>query len=461
MISVNQARVTAFRPSLVQYHPALLFALLTVLLFALQQHILDLSIAAEHYHPHARLPRWVFHRLPTPVLFWEFSTSRPLHICYMMLGIAQTVVLIGLYRSLRRVPNAPTVAVLIALAVVMTMLALFAATMTSSDAYSYIAYAKLGLHHAYRPPSGALPGNLHLLNGILGEPLLPCFYGPLWVLIAQTISGWVTTLTEGLYVWRSAGLISFVMLLALLRKRNCSGSMLAVAAFNPALLTLFVTNAHNDLLGIDFVIGAIIVAQRFPLAAMVLTACGGLIKLPLVALALLVFSGADRRRSRIVYVGTTVVLVVVASTLLAGMHYFPDLFLRLHTFNGEHGAAKIRGDIIRRALLALCALSLALAFVYGRFFRGASWTFIGLSTLVIAPWYVIWGLPYALFSRQALAEYCLLLPAIAAILEQAFSGVPLRSPELVLMAAYAAYSIIRGNLSAQRRGNLGTVAWTP
>ena len=81
-------------------------------------------------------------------------------------------------------------------------------------------------------------------------------------------------------------------------------------------------------------------------------------------------------------------------------------------------------------MVATVALAAAAAALIGRRFnRGASWSFLSLGTELF-PWYVAWGIPYALLEGSWLWPYLLSLPLVA------FNLTTVYAPTLWTRAAY-------------------------
>ena len=92
------------------------------------------------------------------------------------------------------------------------------------------------------------------------------------------------------------------------------------------------------------------------------------------------------------------------------------------------------------AEVALAALTAVL--LLRRFNRGASWSFLAFGTELF-PWYVGWGIPYALLEGSWLGVYLLSLPLVAFNLTTVYApnawsraayGVLVLAPLLVLLA---------------------------
>jgi hypothetical protein len=231
-------------------------------------------------------------------------------------------------------------------------------------------------------------------------------------------------------------------LLALLARRGANAAVLALVAFDPALYFAYVVNAHGDLLAVVLLIGALAAAAALPLVAAVLVACAGLLKLPLVLLAPVVFTGRGALRARLGYAVLAVVLAVAASLWLGGRVYFDLFAAQLHAVFVPVTRAGAVATAVRCGLLIVAAFALANAFVRGVVRRAAAWSFVALAPL-ISPAALVWTLPYAALARPVLAEVLILLPIAAALLDVSFPRPGFGVLATAAMLAYAIFDAVR------------------
>jgi hypothetical protein len=202
---------------------ALCIGLLAVnaLLFALELSINDLAVPTQHGIPLVMpfttgsnaigLPE--MRQLPYPAITHWLNPAEKFHVALIVLAALQTAVLYALWRGFQTPLKMPIVRVALALTVVfMIWRSLTAATVSSLDMYAYVGYAKLGLAHAYAPTGELLRGSFSSVNGIWGRPMIPCYYGPLWLLLEQFVTAPATSLGAAIFFTRIFGLASLIVL---------------------------------------------------------------------------------------------------------------------------------------------------------------------------------------------------------------------------------------------------------
>jgi len=440
---LSAAPVPRARPALVV---GLGFA--SAALLALQQYLIDRAGELQRgtdpvVHGGIVLDPAFVRALPFPVIDPGFGPPPTIHFALLGLALVQSAVLYALYRGLRgRVPSVLERAGLIAAAIAMLAIALDARTLLSFDPYAYAGYAKLGLAASYAPPATPFAGAFGAVNVVWGAPMPSSLYGPLWIMIDRLVAGDAGTLAGAIVALRLLEVAAFVAVVFALAGRGAGAAVLALFALNPAVYAMYVANAHNDLLGVAFVMIALALAARAPLAAAVCVALAGLVKLPLAATALVVFAGRGDVRRRLVWVGVAALLTVAGSLLLGGGDYVHAMMFRLHDGTTRRGLNVLTATVLKFGLIVVAVSALLAAFARGRVWRSASWSFIALSSLVYS-WYLAWSLPYAALERGALAAYLVLLPLVAAAMEPAFPHIGLGQLALLVMLVAAASEIVR------------------
>ncbi len=89
-----------------------------------------------------------------------------------------------------------------------------------------------------------------------------------------------------------------------------SKDICTIFALNPAVLTYFVSDAHNDAIGVAFVLLAAFVAPAAPLIAALLVSCGALVKVSLIGLSLVIFRTHASLLRRCAYVMLSLVALL-------------------------------------------------------------------------------------------------------------------------------------------------------
>lgn len=323
-------------------------------------------------------------------------------------ALSQAGVLCWLYlvaRSTERFPAAPA----IACALVMSATS-FAFVNPHRDALAYIAYAKQPTFaSAYSvPPSYVPPQGFSEVKR--AWPVLPnCSYGPLWLWLVRATAGPLQTLDSCMLVMRFIGLLSLVLLFVAVICLRAPPAIGTLTIVNPFWYFFYVLEAHNDGLAIMLAVAAMALAVPRPFLAPVVGGTAALIKAPFVAVAALAFAGARSARGRIVPQLLIFLAVAIGGSLFGGRPYFAKMFshgmqtygttqsMSVHIFSGVH---------IALAIVALGAIVFAL--LRARFYGLLSFSFVALSSLPY-PWYLGWGLPYAV-QTPFVSAFLVLLP---------------------------------------------------
>ncbi len=382
--------------------------------------------------------------LPYPVLDQSLGPPRSYHVAIIALGLVQALLLYALYRSLRgrAVPPGER-AVLSVVAVAMAAIALRAPAIASFDPYAYVGYAKLsGLAAAYAPPTVRFPGEFGTVNDVWGTPMVPCYYGPLWVLLSRAVAGGAATLGGAIVAFRVLELAAFAALVALIAWWRRDAVPVVLLALNPAVYVLYVAFAHNDLIAVAALLGGVVTARRFPWIAVLAVAAAALIKIPFAIYVLYVFGGRERVWRRIAYAAAALALTVVLSLALGGTAYVHDLTFRVHETTAVAGINYLTARVIKIGLVAVALIALLAAFARGVVWRSAGWSFIALGSLTY-PWYLGWAIPYQSLERGALVAFLVLLPFVVPVMEPAFPHVGLGQLAMLAMLIAAAYEMLR------------------
>lgn len=131
-------------------------------------------------------------------------------------------------------------------AAAMMVLSVHAPVLRSTDLYSYVGYAHLGAS-AYEPVARPFPGSFHAIDRIVGNPLVPSPYGPVWLAISRVIVSTGSNLASQLSAFRFFSVGVFVAVLAILRLRNVPVLVLVLFALDPEIYEQYVIDGHNDL----------------------------------------------------------------------------------------------------------------------------------------------------------------------------------------------------------------------
>jgi hypothetical protein len=293
----------------------------------------------------------------------------------------------------------------------------------STDVFSYIAYARMGVEHAINPYThGPIAIKGDTVYQYVGHDWkhVATAYGPLYTLLSYPLGAvglkaavWGMKL-EALLA--SAGTLALTWRCAKVREINPVTALFVVGA-NPLWVIYGLGGAHNDLIMTLFMMGAVSLAfagQEASAGASVVA--GALVKAT--AVALLPFMVLSRRRlAPILGALAAVVLAALIGYAVFGIHGI-DLvaalnrdaaFVSTDSFPtelahlvGKPGVFPIDHDLLKGALV------LIVVYLLWRTWRGydwvaaSGWTLLAISVTStwLLPWYTLWSLPLAMVSRD-------------------------------------------------------------
>jgi alpha-1,6-mannosyltransferase len=293
----------------------------------------------------------------------------------------------------------------------------------STDVFSYIAYARMGVEHGLNP-------YLHGPVAISGDPVfqyvghdwrhVATAYGPLYTLFSYPFAP--LGVTGALWGMKIVAQLASVGMLALTwrcaRKRDLDPAWaILVVGANPLYVIYGLGGAHNDLLMLLLMMAAVSLTLVGRDAAAGAVVVGGALVKATVA-ALLPFMILSRRRlAPILAALAALALGAVLAYLAFGVHGLDvvsalnrdaafvstDSFAAeiAHLF-GKPGVFPIDHDLLKAALV-LIALHLMWRAWRGYDWVAASgWTLLAISvtsTWLLA-WYILWPLPLAVVTRD-------------------------------------------------------------
>jgi hypothetical protein len=374
-------------------------------------------LAFQAGHDGAR-PDWVSR---TPLLFvdeaFPFGEAHGL-ISFAALGlvVAQTLGLLTLVGAILRgaqggndaAPARLAQQVTPFVAAILALLAFGSPAVSSGDVFGYVGLGLLGPHPFERPA--------HFFTGEYARVfdswhLRPTIYGPVFTGLNAAVVSLGHTFAGKVLALRALGLVLMLIFAALVHALARSRALTAAVVLNPMLWLQFVTNAHNDLLGMNLLAGALIlIARRRPAWAMLLVAAAGLVKFPFVVFGAVAFAREGPRRA-IPYAAGAAALCVAVSAAFAGRPYLDALTLTART------RAAFTDPVLNEMKFALSLTTLAVtAFILlrGKFPAFAGWLYTALAP-VLFPWYLIWAFWYALAARGAALATVLALPLLATL----------------------------------------------
>jgi alpha-1,6-mannosyltransferase len=329
----------------------------------------------------------------------------------------------GLLALLRAAPVAVSKRWAIVLVVALQAIVFAGPILLSTDVFSYIAYARMGVEHGINP-------YLHGPIAIVNDPVyhyvgqdwrhVATAYGPLYTLISYPLAplGLVGAIW-GMKVYAllaSAGTLVLVWRCALVRRVDPVAALLAVGA-NPLYVIYGLGGAHNDLIMLLLMMAAVSLtfAGRDASAAAAVVA-GALVKatvavlLPFMVLSkrsLAPLLGAAAALAVGVLIGYAVFGVhginIIAALNRDAAFVSTDSFANeiAHLF-GKPGVFPIDHDLLKASLV------LIVLYLMWRTWRGydwiaaSGWTLLAISvtsTWLLA-WYILWPLPLAVIARD-------------------------------------------------------------
>lgn len=294
----------------------------------------------------------------------------------------------------------------------------------STDVFSYIAYARMGIEHGVNPylhgPSAIAHDPVYRFVGTDWRHTLTA-YGPLYTLLSYPLAPlgvrgalWGMKL-EALLA--SAATLALTWRCARARELDPVKALLMVGT-NPLYVIYAVGGAHNDLIMLAAMMGA--VALTFSgrdAAAGATVVAGALVKVTVAVL--LPFMALARRFSGGLLVGTLAALALgaVAGIAAFGVHGI-DLLAALgrdaafvssdsfpteiaHLF-GKPGVFPIDHDLLKAALVVIVIHLLWRTWRGYDWVAASGWTLLAISvtsTWLLA-WYILWPLPLAVVARD-------------------------------------------------------------
>ena len=413
---------------------ALVYACASALvpLMLVQAWVLIVQVRVENGPPLTEAHKY----LPIPV--FDGRSFRPgIHAWYSYIafftGLCETACVAIVAVAVRRNVGHVLVPVLASATAGMLAIGLLCPAMSTTDPYEFAATSILGFA-SYAPPHGAFDGTAYAPIA-RAVPLYGVIYGPLWVVFDTLELGFVPTIIGKLIVLRLVNVGLLGLLAYLLQRVKVSHATIAALVGNPAVWYYVVLNPHAEIEGLVLIAAALLAAQRsrsWP--AMVFVAAAGAVKITFLVVAAAALMPIPDARRRVLLWMCAAALAVGSSLLVPHNAYVGDAaryvagsrFLTQGTVSGQW-----------MLVAALAGLAMAALLLTGRRVSTGAWLFGQLAPLA-APWYLLWGLPYALVTGTATA-LLVSLPVATAALDLDFNVSPL--PEIFLMLCIAGYVI--------------------
>jgi hypothetical protein len=296
----------------------------------------------------------------------------------------------------------------------------------STDVFSYIAYARMGVEHGLNPylhgPIAIFHDPVYRYVGVDWKHVATA-YGPLYTLLSYPLAPlglrgalWGMKL-EALLA--SAATLWLVWRCARARELDPVAAILAVGA-NPLYVIYGLGGAHNDLIMMAAMMAAVsLTLSGRDAAAAASVVAGALVKVTVAALLPFMLLAQRARHARSLLLGAAAALAAGAVVALAafGPHGL-DLVAALnrdaafvstdsfpteiaHLF-GKPGVFPVDHDLLKAALVVIVAYLLWQTWRGFDWIAAAGWTLLAIavtSTWLLA-WYILWPLPLAVVARD-------------------------------------------------------------
>jgi hypothetical protein len=337
----------------------------------------------------------------------------------------------------------------------MVALAMTSRHLITADVYAYIGYAKLGLHQAYSPPPLPFGPGYEPINRVWGEPMIPCVYGPIWLVLQILASGWTHSLAQGIFATRALGAISVAAIVFALNRLGASRDTCTIVALNPAILTYYVSDAHNDAIGVALALFAAAAAPAAPLLAALLMSCSALVKVSLIGLSFVIFQAQASLLRRCAYVTLSFVALGFGSYAIGGPPYIHALFQHVFEITSYSGNNRFLSTYIFRFVELSAVVVLCLVLFRRRLLNAGPWPLYAMSG-VSYPWYALWGLPYAALDQRILRGFLIALPTVMALIEPFYTKAYFNTATNAVIVVYVTVELIR-TIGLRRRSRRSLV----
>lgn len=312
----------------------------------------------------------------------------------------------------------------IALVALLSLIVFAGPILISTDVFSYLAYARMGVMHGLNPYTHgpvAIAGHDAVFRYVGHSWLrVATAYGPIYTLLSYPLG--LLGVVGGLWGMKLYALLASIATLTLTwrvarrRGQDPVFALLAVGA-NPLYVIYALGGAHNDLIMLALMMAAVALtlSDRDALAGAAVVV-GALVKATVAVL--LPFMILARRRSAAIYAALAALSLCAAAGCLAfGIHgidvvsalnrdsafvstdSFPNELAHLF---GKPGVFPVDHDLLKAALV------LIVAHLLWRTWRGYDWVAasgwallaISVTSTWLLAWYILWPLPLAVVTRD-------------------------------------------------------------
>jgi hypothetical protein len=262
-------------------------------------------------------------------------------------------------------------------------------------------------------------------------------------------SGWTHSLAQGIFATRALGAISVASIVFALNRLGVSKETCTIVALNPAILTYYVSDAHNDAIGVAFALFAAAAAPAAPLLAALLMSCSALVKVSLIGVSFVIFQAQASLLRRCAYVTLSFVALGFGSYAIGGPPYIHTLFQHVFEITSYSGNNRFLSTYIFRFVELSAVVVLCLVFFRRRLLNAGPWPLYAMSG-VSYPWYALWGLPYAALDQRLLRSFLIALPAVTTLIEPFYTKAYLNTATNAAIGAYVVVELFRTTRFSRR-----------
>jgi alpha-1,6-mannosyltransferase len=392
-----------------QWAPVLLGGCVLVLVAATAEIVLDAAVGHS-----ALIPK------SPEIAGWLQGVGERLGFRVFLIAVlAFTAAYAGLL-ALARTVSKRTAIVLIG---VLQLMVFAGPILLSTDVFSYIAYARMGVEHGINP-------YLHGPSAIVNDPVyhyvgqdwkhVATAYGPLYTLLSYPLAPLGVTGAlwgmKAMALLASAGTLALTWRCARIRDLNPVVAILIVGA-NPLFVIYGLGGAHNDLLMLMLMMAAVSLTFAGRDGAAAATVVVGALVKATVGVLLPFMILARRSGAQLVAAASALAVGLLIGYVAFGVHGIDVIsalnrdaaFVSTDSFPnelahlvGKPGVFPIDHDLLKAALVLIVAHLLWRTWRGYDWVAASGWTLLAISvtsTWLLA-WYILWPLPLAVVSRD-------------------------------------------------------------
>jgi hypothetical protein len=369
------------------------------------------TVAFMAHHQNAS-PCWL--RLPIPAVSdLQANNGNPAQsmpgFILVVIAMMQTCLLLLLHLAQCNAADRRLTILSYVICAAMIIEAIIAPAMTSSDAYYYLAYAKLGFA-SYSAQPQLLPVHAPPFTDWCIHSLAPSAYGPAFIAYLQLVLAVPHAPIAQLLTLRALNALWFLALLALLRCAGASSDILLISALNPVLLFQYIANPHNDIIAVVLTVFGMVTIAFSPIISALAVIGAASVKLSFALIGALVFTRLSSAWKRLGAAACTFFLAIFCSYLFAGPTYFASFAYYAHSLSSHT-------NFLQYIVAVIAVAASFLALLSNRYGFTGLYALPTLRVQTLFPWYALWSLPYALCEKRLLPPFFILMPIVSVLME--------------------------------------------